>query len=60
MVMSVCIVSGLIVFFSMSDNKVNLQSGAYMILLGWIFVFFFQVKQKINSSKLNNQNIAGR
>ncbi|MCL2266069.1 MAG: hypothetical protein FWC22_08525 [Treponema sp.] len=43
-VIGVCIVSGLIVYFaSLSDNNIKLQNGAYVILAGWIISLGCQI-----------------
>jgi len=40
----VCIGSGLFVYFnSLRSNEIDLQQGAYIILVGWIVVFIFQI-----------------
>lgn len=41
--LSVCIASGLIVYFTQLEDGPELQSGAYMILTGWIVAFIFQI-----------------
>jgi hypothetical protein len=39
-----CIGCGLAVYFgALSDNTIKLQSGAYMILIGWIAIFAMQI-----------------
>ena len=41
--LSTCIASGLIVYFTQLEGGPELQSGAYMIITGWIVAFIFQV-----------------
>lgn len=48
--LGLCIISGLIVYFSqLSGNGINLQSGAYVILIGWIAVSLFSIVSKIKN-----------
>jgi hypothetical protein len=44
-----CIASGLIVYFSLSKNKPEFQSGAYLILAGWITALIAQVISKVKN-----------
>jgi nitrate reductase gamma subunit len=43
-----CIASGLIVYFGSTKNKPELQSGAYLILAGWITALAAQIISKIS------------
>ena len=44
----ICIGSGLFVYFnSLRSNKIDLQQGAYVILVGWIIVLIAQIISKI-------------
>jgi hypothetical protein len=46
----VCIGSGLFVYFnSLKDNKVELQNGAYVILIGWIIAVIAQIVSRIKN-----------
>ena len=48
-VIAVCIASGLIPYFS--EEKPDLQTGAYLILAGWIAALAFQVFAQIKKEK---------
>jgi len=52
----VCIISGLIVYFTQLDGGPDLQSGAYMILTGWIVAFIFQLIPDSNPTGPYNKN----
>ncbi|MDR0313837.1 MAG: hypothetical protein LBI14_09595 [Treponema sp.] len=43
----VCIASGLIIYFRLFNNGPDLQSGAFMILIGWIAALALQVFSKV-------------
>jgi len=44
----ICIGSGLFVYFnSLRSNEIDLQQGAYVILVGWIFALIAQIVSKI-------------
>ena len=43
----VCIVSGLVVYFTQLSNGLELQYGAYIILAGWIIALVAQIISKI-------------
>lgn len=45
-----CIAGGLIPYFSVMKNNVNLQTGAYVILVGWIVALGGQVMSKLKTS----------
>jgi Na+/melibiose symporter-like transporter len=45
-VIIVCIASGIIVYFKFLDD-LELQSGAYFILVGWIIALLLQIISKI-------------
>ena len=48
-----CIASGLIVYFStaLSDQNIRLQTGAYLILAGWIVALAAQLYSKMKREK---------
>ena len=47
-VIIVCVVSGLIVYFgSLNESSIKLQTGAYVILAGWIAAVAAQIYSKI-------------
>jgi len=49
-VLSVCIVCGLIVYFrALSGQGISLQSGAYFILIGWIGILGAQIISKMKN-----------
>jgi len=52
----VCISSGLIVYFTQLEGGPELQSGAYMILIGWILTFILQIIPDSNSSNTNKRS----
>ena len=52
----VCMSSGLIVYFTQLEDGPKLQSGAYMILTGWIITLIFQIIPELNSTNLINQS----
>jgi len=43
-----CIGSGLILYIPKLDDKPNLQTGAYLILAGWVIALAAQVFSKVN------------
>ena len=43
-----CIGSGLILYLPKIEDKIDLQSGAYIILIGWIIALAAQVISKVN------------
>ena len=43
---SVCIASGLIVYFSQGGTDIPLETGAYVILIGWIIALGAQILAK--------------
>jgi len=47
LVIIVCIVSGLIVYFRLLKKGPDLQSGAYLILIGWIIALGGQILSAI-------------
>ena len=51
----VCIVSGLIVYFTQLEGGPELQSGAYMIITGWIVAFIGQLVPDSNSANSNRR-----
>jgi len=51
-----CITSGISIYIFMLQGGPELQSGAYLILTGWIFAFIFQVIS--DSSSKNSQNLS--
>ena len=52
-VIIVCIISGLTVYFStaLSDQNIKLQSGAYLILIGWVAAVAAQLYSKIKRER---------
>jgi ribosomal protein L40E len=54
--LSVCIASGLIVYFTQLEGGPELQSGAYMILTGWIIGFIFQIIPDSNNRRRYSPN----
>jgi hypothetical protein len=45
-VIIICIASGLIVYFRLLKKGPDLQSGAYLIVIGWIITFGGQLLSK--------------
>jgi len=49
LVIIVCIASGLIVYFRLLKKGPDLQSGAYLILIGWIIALGGQILSKVKN-----------
>jgi len=49
LVIIVCIASGLIVYFRLLKDGPDLQSGAYLILIGWIIALGGQILSKVKN-----------
>lgn len=47
-----CVASGLVVYLSaLNDRKIELQNGAYLILVGWIVALVFQILSMVKKER---------